>query len=190
MRLDKAKAVWEMLITTAAPLGKKAIEDYVTKWGDTDGYKVRTVCATADGPPGRFTVHIVAVPTHTLEDATTVRFAVNNPNLCYDTWERNLAWIKQKQESMPPHLAGKPHNVDQFMTDTMLEKIRKATGYTGLTYGDLWFHSEPNIESAKANGAHEGMISVGYLTKAGQIAFDKWMEVMGLKMPEPDLVVG
>jgi len=188
MRLDKAKSVWEMLIRDAAPLGKKAIEDYVKKWGDTEGYTVLSVNAETDGSPMRFRVHVDVHSEDVMANIFT--FAVYNPNLQYDTRERNLAAIRCTQASLPPHLAGRPHNIDKFMTDVMMDKVKKATGYTGLAYGDLWFHSEPTIESAKAHGAHEGMISVGYLTKAGQIAFYKWIDVMGLKLTEPDLVVG
>jgi hypothetical protein len=179
MNEERVKQVWLMAATDAAPLGPRAVQDQLEK-AHYDNVRVASVVVVPlqdHAYKVRIGYHYNATP-----ELRYVELAVRNPNIECGTWEGNLNWIKQRQAALAPPCRGLPHNCDEFMTRTITEKVKRDTGYTGLGMGDLWVHSCATLDEAKAVGccgpaANEGMVAFGYLTRAGEIAFGKYLEV-------------
>lgn len=176
---ERVKQVWLSVATDAAPLGEKAVEDQLLK-AHYDYVRVASVVVTALPDYAykvRIGYHYNATP-----EVRYAEIAVRNPNIESSEWQYNLDSIKSRQAMLPAPMRGLPHNCDEFMTRTITEKVKRDTGYTGLGIGDLWVHSCKTLDEAKAVGccgpaANEGMVAFGYLTRAGEIAFGKYLEV-------------
>lgn len=99
-----------------------------------------------------------------------------------DMWEANLELIKKQQDRWLS-MRSMPHNCDKFMTDIIMDKVRKVTGCT-LAYGDLWVHSCETLETAKNNGTHEGYVAFGPCSRQGEIAMNNYKDALALN---PDI---
>lgn len=178
MNEEALKRTWLAHITDAASLGPSAIKELlllsstdrahvssvdVVGLGD-DAYKVKIGYRHRPCPTVEVRYVEIGVRRHLKRDRPYADFE---------------AAIERRQREMPDHLAGRKHNVDQFMYDKILDLVRRVTGYEGLMYGDLWVHSCKTLDEAKGaavrgEGAHEGMVCFGYLTRAGEIAMQRF----------------
>lgn len=183
--IDDSKKLWERLATDAAPIGKRAVEEHVRKWADSLGVQIRNVVVVKLDGPGEYKVGVNYMGCGWDAKWEVYEFAVRNPNIISKDYEHNVEFIRHRQEYMAPHLRGLPHNVHQFLNDKIVELVNRVTGYS-IAVGDIWVHSCDTLEDAKAQPGNEGMVAFGALTRAGQIAFDKFLEVRGIRVPGPD----
>lgn len=174
--IRESKPMWILTATKAAPLGKKAIQEYLGKWAEQLGVTIRHV-AVVEHPDYVFHVAINFFSGGILSGWEIYEFDVRNPNIVHAEWEKNRDWTIQQQARLSPGTRGLPHNADKFMTDTILSLVRRTTGYTGLTYCDLWVHVCEKIETAQGQQGNEGMVAFGPITEPGQIAFDRYLEL-------------
>lgn len=149
-----------------APLGHKAVEDGIREIADY--YRIEVLQVEFTPKPDHYL--IVSIRHRDQQEPPSERtqwtaFTVRNPGIT-GPWEAMLRFIKQRQEEMPLHLRGKPHNADEETTRFALDQVRTKTGYEGLALGDLWVHVQ------------EGMLSFGELTRAGEIAMHKYIDLL------------
>jgi hypothetical protein len=183
-----AKQMWVRLATEAAPLGKLAVQERLDKWGGQTGVEIISVAVAGKLNPGSFEVGVNFRNPHLLGGTNdTHHFFVDNPNLESTDYKVTERFITDRQSHMAPHLAGLPNNVDEFMYNKIVELVSRVTQYT-VAKGDLWVHACDTLTAAENNGLHEGMIAFGAVTLAGQIALDKYMDITGLRLPEPTVV--
>lgn len=179
MNEEYLKRVWMNVVAEAAGLGPLAIREQAGK-AHYDRAHVSSVEVYELGDHAyKVRVGYTPLPTREIryvEIGVRDNMPRDRPYALYEEF------IAARQREMPAHLAGRTHNVDQFMHDKILELVRRRTGYEGLHYGDLWVHSCPTLTDAQAvlvrqEGAHAGMVAFGHLTRAGEIAMRKFMEV-------------
>lgn len=180
----------------AAPLGLKAVEDAVREMCEYEGLLVKDLKVTRHTDKYyRILVSINHVDKERPDDREQLTaFEVYNPNIKSAKWEDNLKHIKWRQGEMPPHLRGLEHNATQEQTDFVLDVIRKATGYDGLCYGDIWVHVgdgvvlkpmgpfslPPHIQAIDLSGR----AAFGELTRAGEIAMRKYKVLLSKRVDD------
>lgn len=162
--LHKSKDLWERLATDAAPIGERAVREHLAKWAGSLGVQIRHIVVIKLDGPGEYKVGVNYMSVWPGEGWRVHEFVVRNPNVVSSEYR---------------------HNVDQFLNDKILELVNKVTGYQ-VAVGDLWVHVCPTLAEAQAQPGNEGMVSFGALTRAGQIAFDRFLEVRGITVPGPD----
>lgn len=179
-----AKSMWVRLATEAAPLGKLAVQERLDKWAGQTGVEITSVAVAGKPKPGEFEVAVNFRNPNLLGGTSdTHHFVVDNPNVEFGQWEYTKDFILRRQKDMPPHLAGLPHNVDEFLYGKIVDLVNRKTGYT-VAKGDLWAHSCDTLDAAENAGVHEGMVAFGAITSTGQIALDKYIEITGFKLPK------
>ncbi len=158
-----------------APLGLKAVEDAVRECAKGEGIEI--VSLRVEHPEGRPRSIMVTISHRDMGESPEktlrlMKFSIYNPNLQHSKWEDNLAWMKSRQSEMPHHLRGLPVNVDEEVYMKWLNRVREVTGYTGLCVGDLWVS-----DTGKS-------LAFGYLTRSGEIAFNKYCKIKNLALIE------
>lgn len=183
--IKDAKDMWVRLATEAAPLGELCVRERLDKWAGQTGVEIISVAVARKPKPGAFEVAVNFRNPHLLGGTSdSHHFFVDNPNCECHTYESTRQFIAYQQKAMAPHLAGLPHNVDEFMYEKILDRVRAATGYT-VARGDLWAHTCDTLDAAENAGVHEGMVAFGAVTGPGRIAMDKYIDITGLRLPEP-----
>lgn len=177
---ERVKQVWLKVAADAAPLGSLAVKEQLEQ-AHFDNVQVASV-AVVSLPDYAYKVRICYHAYNAQADPRYAEIAVRNPNAESSDWACNLAFIRHRQDTLAPPVRGLPHNCDEFMTRTITEKVKRDTGYEGLSIGDLWVHACATLDEAKEIGrcgpaANEGMVAFGYLTRAGEIAFGKYLKV-------------
>lgn len=91
------------------------------------------------------------------------------------SWPDIVAGIRHRQKALSPHLAGPAECTDdQSLYDLVRDKIIARTGYDGLAYDDL------------AVGRQANCLWVCPITRAGEIAFHKYLELAKLEHQMPN----
>ena len=171
---------WKTQAYHAAPLGAKAVQDGIKEMAKHYSVEVAEVNVEYTRSRRGLTVSIThrdadGPPCATLQ---FTQFGVVNyrPNPITD-WQEALADIKLRQDNMPPHLRGYPVDVDEATYRKQLDQIREDTGYEAAL-GDfaMWLND-------KGHG-------FCYLTRAGEIAFKKWVEVRNIPTATRVYVIG
>lgn len=183
--IHDAKDMWVRLATEAAPLGKLAVQERLDKWAGQTGVEIISVAVAAKPKPGEFEVAVNFRNPHLLGGTSdTHHFLVDNPNVEFASYAMTVDFIRNRQINMPPHLAGLPHNVEEFLYGKIVDLVWRKTGYTA-NKGDLWAHACDTLDEAENAGVREGIVAFGAITSTGQIALDKYIDITGLRLPEP-----
>lgn len=182
--IAKSKQLWVSLATDAAPIGERAVREYLDEWAGSLGVEIRNIVVKKLDEHGAFAVGINYMGCGMSPGWEAYEFVVKNPNVIHSTYEGNVDFIRRRQEHTAPHLRGLPHNVDEFMNGKIVELVNKVTGYE-VAVGDIWVHSCDTLGDARAQPGNEGMVAFGALTRAGKIAFDKFLKVRGIEVPGP-----
>lgn len=182
--ISDAKDMWVRLATEAAPLGEQCVRERLDKWAGQTGVEIISVAVARKPKPGAFEVAVNFRNPHLLGGTSdSHHFFVDNPNVESVDYAVTKNFTLGRQKAMAPHLAGLPHNVDEFMYGKIVDLVRRTTGYT-VARGDLWAHACDTLDAAENAGVHEGMVAFGAVTSTGQIAIDKYIEITGVRLPE------
>lgn len=182
--IAEAKDMWVRLATEAAPLGELAVRERLDKWAGQTGVEIISVAVARKPKPGAFEVGVNFRNPHLLGGTSdTHHFFVDNPNIESTDYAATKNFILSRQRDLAPHLAGLPHNVDDFMYGKIVDLVRRETGYT-VAKGDLWAHACDTLDAAENAGVHAGMVAFGAVTSTGQIAMDRYIEITGVRLPE------
>jgi hypothetical protein len=187
----QTRDLWYTQAHAHAPLGLNAVRDSVKEVANLDGVEIVHLRVE------RLARHAIEVViSHrdygkSLNETLIVtKFAIHNPSYTHHSWERNLDWMKHWQAKMAPHLRGAEINVTEGEYTRILDEIKKVTTYDGLAIGDIWVHKNfpgdvlpqgPFSNPPHATLLTPGELSFGYLTRAGEIAVHKYMDLKGIK---------
>lgn len=166
-RLGRTLESWMEMARQAAPLGPVAIEERVREVARNEAIDVASCVVTDLGKQRVYRVGIShrdvgSDPGHTFQlTAFDVFNYRHNP---ITDWNEALEAIKVQQSQLPPGMRGGAVNVSEAEYRAQLAQIREATKYT-VQLGDfaIW---------KNAKGLH-----LVYITRPGEIAFRKWVEV-------------
>lgn len=154
--------------TTFSPLlGENAIRDSVAAVCERHGMEILDCVITVEKE--WFHVEVTHRDKDKPLDSTSklTKFRARNHRYGWKppAWELMLKSMETRQASMPEHMRGRPVNVEQERYMDVLRHVREITGYDGLSPGDLWVN-------------HDGQVmGFGYLTRAGEIAMNKYHAV-------------
>lgn len=187
-RLEDFLTQLEWQMACAAPLGPVAVEDVVREMCGCYYQEIGSLKVEENPETLEITVLLAHRDTHTEHTMLNTARKVRNPGICSSKWEHNLEWIKGRQDRLPPAFRGLPHNANEEETKYIQKMLRDKTGYR-VSYGDVWVHVEKTHDmyfgrqqgQLQARGGEKGFLRFGYLSRQGEIAMRKYINLAGLK---------